>query len=879
MAYAALASLLNITEQILNPDPYPVPFMNKQIESLQESVRSLLAFLESCSPNSSQTVKSLEIKIRDIAYKAEDALECQTAKHFSRDSTRDKYAKSRVKPQSLEKVIEEFDSIKQELKKIRDGGSLLEQRISPFAGSSKPASRGNNTAVEIDNDMKLQIMDRLAGQRSTLEVIPIVGMGGIGKTTLARTLFNDQSVIDRFYIRAWVTISQEYRVQDVVRSLLDEIKVNLNTEKDDGTNPSKEKLQDKKDNMDKLYKSLYGRRYLIVLDDVWITKAWDDLKMLFPNNGNTSRIMLTTRHRKVATYIERSYHELKLLNEDMSWHLFCRALFGQDYCPSELVQIGKKIAKNCRGLPLAIVVIAGLLSKHMTEEYWEHVADNLNPVLIKNDIECSEILSLSYNYLPHHLKPCFLYMGVFPEDYEIRVSKLIKLWIAEGFLVPVISKSLETVAEECVEDLISRNLILVRRQGSNGKPKTCSIHDLLREICLREASKEKFLYVLNRYINFDPEEANNQRRLSIHPSVIEDEDSSSDEDDSSSDDDTKKNDIEVLFEVMRSMSLTRSFISPASFPCESEFPFGSELLRVLEFEKESDKFPEEILELVNVRYLALDHLDGIPSSISRFWNLQTLIASDLAGEDLPSGIWDLTQLRHLQIGNCYLRANRKKCRVLKNLQTLSGVMNFKCKKKIIARIPNLKKLKTTYDSPIWEWSKYFLNNNLVHLSKLESLTCHFDVVPNETFLQNLSFPSSLKKLTLRGCRIPWEHMTIIGVLPNLEVLKLQSEAFQGPVWEPKEEEFLALKFLFIEKPVGLQEWRAENSHFPCLKHLILRECNVEEISSVIEEIASLEIVELYKCSPAINDSCKEIQDNGGIKVIVHPSKDRDDNNS
>ncbi|KAL3825546.1 hypothetical protein ACJIZ3_021575 [Penstemon smallii] len=762
MAYAVLVSLFTTTDQMLNNlDPYSIPCNRETIESLHKNIATLLSFLEDTPPHSYQTIKSLEAKIRDVGYEIEDILESHIAKHFRSISGSENVD---MLTQALEEVMKEFESLMEDVKEIQStgdiGGVLERQTTSLSVVSSRPTDK--NKFVLLDENFMNQMKEQLVTDDSRLKVLPIVGMGGIGKTTLAKALLDDPFVVGRFDIRGWVTISQNYCIQDVVKKLLVDIKAR-STKIDLGVDL---------DGNVGLHKILFKRRYIIVLDDVWETKAWDELQKLFPHNDDGSRIMVTTRQSEVATYAAKSYHEMKLLTDDVSWDLLRQELFTQENCPSDLVEIGKEIAKKCHGLPLAISVIGGLLSKEkMTLEYWEHVAANIKAVLTENDDQCLEILSLSYNYLPHHLKPCFLYLAVFPEDYEISVSHILMLWVAEGFLKPSFI-NVKKVAKDNLKELIERNLILVDKYKFNGKPEACKIHDLVRDLCIKEARKEKFLYVFNSYIDFNPEEAKCQRRLVFPIDGIEDED------------------IEGKFDVIQSM-------------------------------------PD---------------------------------------------IWNMPQLRYLQVYLAILPplpiGTEMPC-ILKNLETLSEIINFRCEDEVLVRIPNLRKLKIRYDAEdITDWSYYRLQN-LVNMSKLEILWCEFDGICTKTLVANLGFPVSLKKLTLDGCKISWKHMKIIGDLPNLEILHLLSQAFEGPTWETVEDNFKKLECLKIWKH-GLNEWRVDDAnHFPSLRLLHIGYCiNLEEIPSSIAEIPTLEKIKVEYCSDGVMSSAENILDcNPDIKVF------------
>ncbi|CAA3009166.1 late blight resistance homolog R1A-3 isoform X1 [Olea europaea subsp. europaea] len=845
MAYATVLSLNQILEQISNPclEQHQTPLQDQQIKSLQEKLSFLLDFLDNYWQRRSEEVQCLEREIRDTAYEFEDIIESYISKNFGQEGFQERQMRYQTFCKNLEIIADEIDSIKTKAAKLKElwraTGLHQSQRTSLPTSPSRIAPSSNNAMFGFHNDL-IQIMDRLTRDKPDLRIIPIIGMGGIGKTTLAKNVYDHQQIALHFDRRAWVSISQEYREREVLLNLLDSMKqlsAEMRQEK------STEKLKEY------LYKSLKGRRYLVVLDDVWNSEAYDALRNIFPDDGIGSRIMLTTRLLS-AVDSQSSPHHMQFLNETDSWNLLLQKVFGEDCCPLELEEVGKEIAGNCKGLPLSLVVMGGHLSKaNRTKYHWEYVAENVRSIVTATDANSLEILSLSYDYLPHHLKACFLYMGVFPEDDEILVSKLIKLWAAEGFLKPVSGKTLEEVAEEYLGDLISRNLILIRYKSSSGKIRACGIHDLLRDLCLRKAQDEKFFHVIGKDVKIFAEGIKYSRRICINPDIFHKELSNCD-----------NSNVNLFMEFMQ---LVRSIFCYgfASEIYESGYGNFFPLLRVLDLAKgKVDGFPIGEIKLVHSRYLAFS-FDGkisIPKTLPVFlWYLQTLIV-DCKEVHLPEEIWRMPQLRHLLFGMCYLPCPTKspidgENFVLGNLLTLSKVSSSSCTKEVFERVPNLKKLGILTE--LLEMTPFSLDN----LPRLENLKIRNEY-KRVSIPMNFTFPPNIKKLTLDGCRIPWKHMTIVGSMPNLEVLKLLHNAFEGPVWEPTEGEFCKLKYLLLHD-IDLAQWRADNTHFPRLDCLVLMECfKLEEIPCSFGDMLTLEIIVLDDAIPSAVTSSEKIKE-------------------
>ncbi|KAI3463639.1 hypothetical protein Pfo_020302 [Paulownia fortunei] len=722
-----------------------IPISEEQeLESLQEKLCFLQAFLEDYySPNGGETVHSLEQQIRDVAYQAQDIIESHISNQIRSDydccgvkrgfrqlvsaiptvgpplNPGERYLELRRRDfgkryEDLLKVLEQIDSIVEEVINIQRCCRVEDLKLSYTSApaSSRLEPNGRNKMVGFEEDLML-IKDRLCGQSSKLGIISIVGMGGMGKTTLARNIFDDSLVAYYFHTRAWITVSQDYHLREILLGLLDSFTVII----EDLSKKTDEEL------VEYVYKCLKGRTYLIIMDDMWSIKAWDDLKRAFPDDYNGSRVVITTRLSDVALCASSSpIHQMHFLDEDQSWNLLRERVFAQQSCPPRLEKIGRIIAKNCGGLPLALAVVAGILAKvGRTQNHWKNVAENISLAVTTNDEHFSKILTLSYDHLPYHLKACFLYMGGFREDYEIPVSNLIKLWVAEGFLKSIGSKSLEEVAEECLEDLVKRNLVMISKKRSNGKFRFCVMHDLLRDLCIRKAEVEKFLHVVDRSDYTYARGVKNQRRLSIRPNISG-----------------------GFFLTKTSASPIRSILNFCYYMGSYSFVLSFRLLRVLDTQGViSESLLVEITDLFHLRYLAFSyssfrHKLLLPPSICKLHNLQTLIIRSNINREtlfLPFQIWKMPQLRHLILFNKSDLPITLAARigwqvpVLENLQTLSRVTNFRLTSKALEMIPNLKKLRVLYTGVSRaKWAKYCLNN-LVHLRQLETLNFSFHPTP------------------------------------------------------------------------------------------------------------------------------------------------------
>ncbi|KAL0421971.1 UNVERIFIED_CONTAM: putative disease resistance RPP13-like protein 3 [Sesamum latifolium] len=407
-------------------------------------------------------------------------------------------------------------------------------------------------------------------------------------------------------------------------------------------------------------------------------------------------------------------------------------------------------------------------------------------------------------------------MGIFQEDSEICASRLIKLWVAEGFLKPLSGKSLEEAEGMYLKALVDRNLICVQREEPKGNVKSYGIHDLVRELCVRKAHEENFLFVKEWYFPRDIL----LRRVCAHN--FQDVDAS-----------------------LNQMPLARSFMFTGAVSREillSRVISTLKLLRVLDILGiRLNEFPTEILQLVNLRYLALTTRSPLPSSISRLWNLQILIVKAISFPPGPHKvtpeILDMTRLRQIKFKRTYIWYENYHV-VQDQLQSLSTVAISHITDRILqALTPNLKKLGIFCDEELDRV------RDLYYLQQLHTLKCR-SFHDGGNLLSNLIFPHSLKKLTLRDCGILDSDTNRIGKLPNLEILKLQGCQFVSRKWESNEgDEFCQLRFLVMEK-LNLTYWAP---HFPRLEHLVIRQCSdLKEIPLGIKDIPTLEVVEVHE---------------------------------
>ncbi|CAN6372882.1 unnamed protein product [Urochloa humidicola] len=541
-----------------------------------------------------------------------------------------------------------------------------------------PQIIGTVAPVGIEDDKeKLKSSFMEVKQESTMGFLAIVGFGGLGKTTLAMALY--RAFGDEFDCRASVQASQKFHLPAVLISLIKQFHDQQpGASKNDIEGIEEWGLEELKRH---IARQLHQKRYHISIDDIWSVSVWESIRDSFPKNKNGSSIVVTTRFKSVAEACRRQQgrvHELRPLHDDNSYKLFRQIISSAPYVPTDGA---RALLKKCGGLPLAIILVAGLVASKLRsnseleenkdivnndiskklDNVLDQVGKNLGEELAKNlsTEGVTQIVNHCYYQLPANLKTCLLYLSMFPKGCLISRKCLIRRWIAEGFIAEKHGKTVEEVAEDCFNELISRNLIRAVNSSSNGKVKNCQVHDMVLEYMVVKSNDENFITVVGGHWH-TPFPSYKVRRLSVQKS-----------------DRQEKETVERM-----KLSHVRSLTALGSFKAFYSTLSKFQILQVLDLESCKDlsllNQLEKICDMHQLKYLSLrgTDIERIPKEIGRLEYLQVLDIRDTNILHLPPSVEKLQHMEHLLAGSKSKRIRltlTEGITKMMALQTLSGV--------------------------------------------------------------------------------------------------------------------------------------------------------------------------------------------------------------
>uniref|UniRef100_A0A0D9XZ64 AAA+ ATPase domain-containing protein n=1 Tax=Leersia perrieri TaxID=77586 RepID=A0A0D9XZ64_9ORYZ len=484
-----------------------------------------------------------------------------------------------------------------------------------------------------------------------LKVLSIVGDGGIGKTTLAKQVYNELK--KQFDCTSFVSVSQNPDMVMVLKNLLSGIGFH-----DYGILDDHQKL------IDTLRGHLAKKRYLVVVDDIWSTKPWSIIRCAFAQSNSGSRVVITTRIEDVATNCCFGFHgmvyKMEPLNEFNSQRLFCKRIFDSDSIPEKYKKVSEDMLRKCKGLPLAIVSIASLLaSQGMHVKKWEKIHDYMISELETNPtLEwMRHVLNLSYLDLSHDLKTCFLYLGIYPEDHIIFKDDLIKLWIAEGFILEKPGLYPEETAESYFNELINRSMIKLDNYRRN-EAVSCHVHDLMLDFIISKCQEENFITIVSKQSVMNASELP-VRRLCHQLSY--------------------KN----LAMEKKKLSQVRSYITFPACDYSLQPPISMFVhLRVLDLRAYSTSIFLDLSDVCNLFLLRHLSIRGfklkMPQKIGGLQCLRTLdLLDSLLVTEIPSDVISLSSLHHLTVsGDAELPSGIQKMTSLQTLLTFKSRGTF-----------------------------------------------------------------------------------------------------------------------------------------------------------------------------------------------------------
>ncbi|KAH0715596.1 hypothetical protein KY284_008501 [Solanum tuberosum] len=756
-----------------------------------------------------------------------------------------------------EKLEDTIETLKDLQEQIGDLG------LKEYFGSTKQETRTPSTSLVDDSDIFgrqneiVDLIDRLLSEDASggnLTVVPIVGMGGAGKTTLAKVVYNDEKVKNHFGLKAWYCVSEPYDALRITKGLLQEI--GSFDSKDDG---NLNQLQVK------LKESLKGKKFLVVLDDVWNDNynEWDDLRNLFVQGDLGSKIIVTTRKENVALMMGSGPINVGTLSSEVSWALFKRhSLENRD--PEEhakFEEVGRKIADKCKGLPLALKALAGILrcksevnewTDNLRSEIWE-LPSCLNGIL--------PALMLSYNDLPAHLKQCFAYCAIYPKDYPFCKDQVIHLWIANGLVQQFHS------GNQYFLELRSRSLF-EWVPVSERKPEGFLMHDLVNDLAQIASSK--------LCIRLEENEGSHMLEQNRHMSYSIEQNSE--------------------FEKLKQLSKSEQLRTLLPINLNYSVHLSKRVLHNI------------LPRLTFLRALSLSSHKFVELPDDLFINLKlTLLLSRCADlEELPLQMEKLINLRHLDISYTYLLKMPLHLSKLKSLQVLVGANLFIGGHGGL-RMEDLGEVETLYGSlSVLELQNVVDKREALkakmkeknHVEKLSLQWSESSTVDNsQTERDILDGPrphTNIKEVEIngyRGTKFPnwladhsflklvelslWycedcDSLPALGQLPSLKILSILgmyrltevTEEFYGSSSSNKP--FKSLEKLEFSDMPEWKQWHVLGcGEFPKLEKLSIEYCP-ELMGKLPENLCSLTELKISEC-PQLNLDASQLE---GMKQIV-----------
>ncbi|KAL6124131.1 hypothetical protein ACLB2K_076646 [Fragaria x ananassa] len=885
--------------------------VNDQVELAQSELLLMRSFLKDADERQEddEVVRFWVNVVREAAYDLEDVIESFVLnlvlkRGGSMKIVFKRYACIWNEGVHRYKIGSEIESITTKLSKLRL--TMQSYDIKQRKGSSEGASsyfarqrerRQTYPHVSEDHDVvglgdAIEMLTTRLVEKGGCRIVSIWGMGGLGKTTLAKKVYNHEKLKHHFDCFAWVCLSQRFEGVAVLKEIFFKLTGAADWQR-------KQFAELKSDEIAQLlYDFQRERKCLVVLDDIWTLDGWNCLKGGFPVNEETnSRIILTTRNEELASIAKENglSYESHALSVDDAWSLFRKIAFSEaDETDSQIKlkkeELGKKMLRHCAGLPLAIIVLAGLLSKKDTVNEWETVSENVNVYIRRgtdldreykgqNDRGALWVLALSYENLSYRLKLCFLYLCHFPEDYEIPVKRITYLWMAEGFISSTSSEMLEDVSYSCLSELVERCMVQVGKIGLTGKIKTCRLHDLMRDLCMVRAEEENFFQVVNfsKGNRTNATQVSRVRRLAIY---VDDE-------------------VDKLVPTRRDAHLrSLLYVGPEYIRIWNKKVVRSVFndfrwLRVLKFEdmRGVEKLPSTIGNLVHLRFLSLKNsgVEHLPSSVANLVSLQTLdLRCDNRGiMKIPNVFQKMEQLRHLYLPCLYTLQGKLSLATDCNLQTLVNVYCGKCDFNSLGELSNLSKLHIREGIGgfrNWEkLEKILKSRRSLTFHHLRSLSLEilygssaWDILLSFEFIYKLQLEGSIEelprdllsfpnliKIKLSCTKLKEDQTEILEKLPHLRVLYLQDRVFSSLPSDTlvcTNGGFPNLEFLYLEELRELKEWRVEEGGMPRLRRLYITRCDeLRAVPDGLQYVTALKEL-TFKSMPI--EFCERLEENG-----------------